>query len=153
MGIQVSVFGVLVCWLPNNLDLINTIFTTIALGFQLAGSPSFTREYTYRGQAFLKISATIVSAICIRISRYLHLPIYWQFTIRQISSKCAIAPQCDFRYCVTISVFVWFLLLTFIRVIDINHPDLTGHYVAVYFRRSYRYATLEFYNAGGNLIY
>jgi hypothetical protein len=42
----------------------NALFTTVALGFQLAASPAFVRVYTFRGQATLKITAAIISALC-----------------------------------------------------------------------------------------
>ena len=56
-----------VCMVPTPttlvLDVINTIFTLVALAFQLIGSPSFDRVYTLRGQAGLKVAATIISAL------------------------------------------------------------------------------------------
>ena len=69
-----------VCMVPSLttlvLDVINTIFTVVALAFQLIACPSFDRVYTFRGQAGLKVTATIISALC-KLASTTHLPAFF----------------------------------------------------------------------------
>ena len=46
------------------IDIINIIFSTVALGFQLTACQSFGRVYTFNGEAGLKVTSTIISALC-----------------------------------------------------------------------------------------
>lgn len=78
------------------LDILNTLMTTIALGFQLIAIPTLISSYSVRGEAGMTVTANIISALCMfLIILYVFINLYiWE----QIFLRCATAPQCDCRF-------------------------------------------------------
>ena len=66
-------------------DVINAVVSTIALGFQLTACRSFAREYTFNGQAGLRVAATIISALCKSALTTHLLACFRKLTVRSFS--------------------------------------------------------------------